>query len=461
MLSRATQSVFWPGMKQDIIATRAHCTPCTKIAPSNPEQPPHPPVQPDFPFSHCCMDFFSVEGRTYLALVDRYTGWLSVFQLAKDDSSHVITTLREYFSRWGIAQELTSDGASVFTSAECKSFFHRWGVRHRVSSAYYPRANKRSEVAVKSSKRMIMENLGPKGQLDTDRFARALLLHRNTPDPMTGLSPAMILFGREIRDHLPAKLDRYQPRREWRMEADIREEAFAKRHAKMEDRLTHGSRPLLPLAIGDTVTVQDQKDPRKAGRWDKTGEIIEILPHESYIVRIHGSRAPTQRNRKFLRKISPFHPMIPLRYPEPVPHYVRRHQDQFAAVPPLTAPPQDPSTHQQSTPTVPDPIPSPLLGPIPAETKPNPVESEHIQSNLNPPTTQSPTSPPKVRRRPIKEKWIVNPKFQSKVSSILHSDELQEAIGEVLFLLMESSGDHEDGLIHQHPVPQAAQVGGE
>ena len=55
----------------------------------------------------------------------------------------------------------------------------------------------------------------------------------------------------------------------------------------------------------------------------------------------------------------------------------------------------------------------------------------------------------------------MNPKFQSKVSSILHSDELQEAIGEVLFLLMESSGDHEDGLIHQHPVPQAAQVGGE
>ena len=188
MLSRATQSVFWPGMKQDIITTRAHCIPCTKIAPSNPEQPPHPPVQPDFPFSHCCMDFFTVEGRNYLALVDRYTGWLSVFQLAKDDSSHVITTLREYFSRWGIAQELTSDGASVFTSAECKSFFHRWGVKHRVSSAYYPRANKRGELAVKSAKRMIMENLGPAGQLDTDKFARALLLHRNTPDPMTILA---------------------------------------------------------------------------------------------------------------------------------------------------------------------------------------------------------------------------------------------------------------------------------
>ena len=319
MMSRASQSIFWPGMKQDITATRAHCTPCTKAAPSNPSQPPHPPTQPDFPFSHCCMDFFSVEGRTYLALVDRYTGWLSILFLGKDDSAHVIAALREYFARWGIAKELTSDGASVFTSAECKSFFYRWGVQHRVSSAYYPRANKRSEVAVKSAKRLVMENLGPRGQLDTDRFARALLLHRNTPDPLTGLSPAMILFGREIRDHLPAVLTRYQPRREWRLEADLREQAFAKRHCKMEERLSFGAKPLPPLVIGDVVTVQDQTDPRKAGKWTKTGTVVEVMPHDSYMVRIHGSRAPTQRNRKFLRKISPFHPMIPVQQDEFLP----------------------------------------------------------------------------------------------------------------------------------------------
>ena len=74
MLSRASQSLFWPVMKQDIITTRAHSTPCTRQAPSNPNQPPEPPIQPDFPFSHCCMDFFMVEGIRYLAPVDRYTG---------------------------------------------------------------------------------------------------------------------------------------------------------------------------------------------------------------------------------------------------------------------------------------------------------------------------------------------------------------------------------------------------
>ena len=112
-----------------------------------------------------------------------------------------------------MANHLTSDGASVFTNGECKDFFHRGGwVYHRVSSAYYPQANRQSELAVKSTKHLIMENVGNNGQLDTDQLACALLIHRNTPDPMTGLSPSKILFARVLRDHLPAILMRYQPR---------------------------------------------------------------------------------------------------------------------------------------------------------------------------------------------------------------------------------------------------------
>ena len=70
--------------------------------------------------------------------------------------------------------------------------------------------------------------------MDTDRLTRALLEHRNTPDPLTGLSPDMIIFGRELKGFLPAEVHKYQPRKEWRMEAaDLREQVHAKRHAKM------------------------------------------------------------------------------------------------------------------------------------------------------------------------------------------------------------------------------------
>ena len=308
MLARTGQSLFWPGLQQDLLDLRASCRECIYRAPSNPAQPPDQPVEPDYPFSHVCFDFFNVVERSYLAMACRYSNWLSVFRLGKDDSAHVISVLRHYFTRYGIAKEVTSDGQKVLCSAAVEEFLARWGVKHRISSAYYPRANKRSEVAVKQAKRLVTGNLGPRGELDTDRFARALLEHHNSPDPMTGLSPAMVVFGRELRGFLPTQTTKYQPRKEWRLEADLRSQAFAKRHSRMEDRLTYGSQKLAPLSCGDTVAVQDQTQQGKAGRWTKTGEVIEVLPHDSYLVRIDGSRAPTQRNRRFLRKIAPFVP---------------------------------------------------------------------------------------------------------------------------------------------------------
>jgi hypothetical protein len=314
MLARAGQSLFWPDLRQDVIDLRAHCQECIYWAPSNPAMPPHQPIEPDFPFSHIVMDFFQVEA-TYLAIADRYSNWLSIFRLAKDDSAHVIEVLRSYFSRWGVAREITNDGASVLTSVAVKDFLARWGVKQRVSSAYYPRANKRSELAVKAAKRLIMGNLGPRGTLDTDRFARALMEHRNAVDPLTGLSPAMVLFGRELKGFLPAQMAKYQPRKEWRLEADLREQAHAKRHGKMADRLASGSRKLAPLQVGDTVVVQDQSNVYKPGKWTKTGEVVEVLPFDSFMVRMHGSSRLTQRNRRFLRKIVPFASQLADRLP--------------------------------------------------------------------------------------------------------------------------------------------------
>jgi hypothetical protein len=313
MYGRACQAVFWPNLKQDIIDTRLGCRACTLVAPSNPAMPPSEPTQPDYPFSHCCADFFTYKNGTYLGMVDRYSGWLSLYKLPKDDSANVTAVLRKYFACWGAPKELSTDGATVFTSVECKDFLDRWGVRLRVSSAYFARSNKRAEVAVKSAKRLVMENLGPNGSLNTDRIARALLMHRNQPDPETGLSPAMVVLGRQMRDHLPAQTTRYEPRKEWRLEADMREKAFAKRHLRMCERLSIGAKQLPPLACGDTVVVQDQtaKDKGKAGRWTKTGSVVEVHPHDSYTILIHGSRQATRRNRQFIRKIDPYSPVIP------------------------------------------------------------------------------------------------------------------------------------------------------
>jgi len=78
MYGRACQAVFWPNLKQDNIDTRLGCRARTAVAPSNPAMPPSEPTQPDYPFSHCCADFFTYKNGTYLGMVDRYSGWLSL-----------------------------------------------------------------------------------------------------------------------------------------------------------------------------------------------------------------------------------------------------------------------------------------------------------------------------------------------------------------------------------------------
>ena len=70
---------------------------------------------------------------------------------------------------------------SLFSHEKLKVFFRHWNVEHITSSAGYPQANGRAELAVKSAKRMLMNNLGPGGNVENDKVSRALLQYRNTP----------------------------------------------------------------------------------------------------------------------------------------------------------------------------------------------------------------------------------------------------------------------------------------
>ena len=71
------------------------------------------------------------------------------------------------------------------------------------------------------------------------------------------------------------------------------------------------------LPYGTEVVIQDPGTGGKDGRWTKSGTVVECLPHNSYLVRVHGSRALTKRNRIHLRKILP---MVPDKYIIPVDH---------------------------------------------------------------------------------------------------------------------------------------------
>ena len=152
---------------------------------------------------------------------------------------------------------------------------------------------------------MLRDNIATDGSLNTDSFLRALLLHRNTPDRDTGLSPAQVIFGRSIRDFFPIKPGNLQLHPEWRLTMEQREAALARRHARRDKDLTEHTKILSPLKVGQVVLVQNQTG-NKPLRWDKSGQVVEILEFDQYRIKMDGTGRSSLRNRKFLRAITPF-----------------------------------------------------------------------------------------------------------------------------------------------------------
>jgi len=298
MLSRAQQAVYWPGIDADIRNKRYTCQTCNETAPSNPKEPLRLAPPPLYPYQKICLDYFHVGHHTYLTCVDRFSGWITIFHYPKKaTSAELISACRSVFTQNGVAEEVSTDGGPQLMSHEFKDFLKRWGVSHRISSVDYPQSNGRAELAVKSSKRIIRDNTQPNGSLDNDRAARAILQHRNTPMADIGMSPAQLLLHREIRDHIPVNPSHYKLHRNWILAAEEREKLYARRNENIETTYNEDAHTLKPLTAQTTVMIQTK------GKWDKSGYIVEALPHRQYRVKVDGSGRVTLRNRRFLKPI--------------------------------------------------------------------------------------------------------------------------------------------------------------
>ena len=201
---------------------------------------------PEYPFQYICADYFKHAGSNYLITVDRYTNWPQV-ERAADGSAGLVNNLRSSFHTYGIPEELSSDGGPEFIATQTESFLKDWGVYHRLSSVAFPHSNCRAEIGVKTMKRLITGNTGPNGTLDKDSFAIAVLQYRNTPDPVTKLSPAQMLFGHPIRDFIPILPNKYKPHHTWQETLVAREEALRNHHMKATEHWSEHTRQLPPL----------------------------------------------------------------------------------------------------------------------------------------------------------------------------------------------------------------------
>lgn len=296
-LRRARQTVFWPGMSNNVKQMVERCQPCSERLPSQQHEPLQQVPRPSRPFESVSADLFSYAGWEYLVMVDRYSGWINVAKCGHSThSSSVITHLKAWMVDQGIPVVLTSDNGTQFSSAEFQNWCKRWGIRHVPSSPHNPQSNGLAEAAVKSVKTLLAKT-SPSGDLNSDAFLDGLMELRNTPRS-NGQSPAQAVYGKPYRTKLPTHYSLFAEG--WQTaatEVDSRAEVL---RGKAEQHYNKTARPLPYLKPGDIVRMQDPK----SKRWDTIGEVINNPSRKrSYTIKTESGKV-YWRNRKFLR---PYH----------------------------------------------------------------------------------------------------------------------------------------------------------
>ena len=308
MLARARQCVYWPGIDDDINKHVLSCDLCRQISPSQQKEPLIMTSPPDYPFQKVVADIFEESGYKYLAYADRLTGFAELAYFPTNTSSNaIIKTIRQFFQRWGIAEEISADGGQNLSSHEIKERLESWGVKLRLSSAYFPKSNGRAEAAVKSLKRLLKGNT-ERGAINNDKIAKALLQHRNTPLRDIEKSPAELALGRSLRDSVPMPLIRYNVDPKWAQNLRKREINMCKKNKSIEQKHDEQSKNLTELKIGNEVYCQNTRNKL----WDRSGIIVEVLPNRQYSIKLHGSGRISLRNRCHLKKIINIKPHTPI-----------------------------------------------------------------------------------------------------------------------------------------------------
>ena len=290
-LRRARQTVYWPGITNDVTSTVESCSACQLHLPSQTKEPLAADPSPTRVFEEVAADFFEIGTKHYLALVDRYSGYpvIAAFN-APPTARSTIDRLIQIFTMFGCPSRLFSDGGRQFTAQDMQDFFKRWGVSHRLSSAHYPQSNGLAESAVKALKTLLLKT---GGKYNSEEFNQGLLELRNTPRA-GGKSPAEIVFGQPLRSHIPTHHSAFD--RQWLKTMDDYDIKMSLLQEQSTTDYNATARELPQLAANQSVRIQDPT----TKLWDKVGVIVSRGRFRNYRVRLPSGRC-YWRNRRFLR----------------------------------------------------------------------------------------------------------------------------------------------------------------
>ncbi|UYV77733.1 K02A2.6-like [Cordylochernes scorpioides] len=245
---RARETVWWPGISEEIAETVRKCSVCIQEAVSR-HEPLIPTKFPTRPWQRIGMDLFKFENKWYLVVIDYYSRFPEMVQLDRLTANVVVRSCKSIFARHGIPETVVSDNGTQFgTAREFANFAKQYGFTHITSSPRFPQSNGMAEAGVKIAKLILKKNQDP---------SLGLLEYRSTPLE-NGYSPAELLMGRKLRTTLPIAPENLNPRLVDSQNLKRKEERRRKDMKSRYDRRC-GARDMEELSEGDTVWITDMR----------------------------------------------------------------------------------------------------------------------------------------------------------------------------------------------------------
>ena len=109
---RAKETVYWPGITDDIKDTYHQCQICAKFARSQQKETLQSVEIPHTRWKQLGLDIFSLQGTQYLLTADYFSQFPVVRKLQSLHLLSVIKTLKEIFTMVGIPKCIVSDGGT-------------------------------------------------------------------------------------------------------------------------------------------------------------------------------------------------------------------------------------------------------------------------------------------------------------------------------------------------------------
>ncbi|GJV32473.1 reverse transcriptase domain-containing protein [Tanacetum coccineum] len=131
--------------------------------------------------------------------------WVEAKALPTNDARVVCKFLKSLFARFGAPRAIISDRGTHFCNDQFAKVMLKYGVTHRLSTAYHPQTSGQVEVSNRGLKRILERTVGENRASWSDKLDDALWAFRTAYKTPIGCTPYKLVYGKAC--HLPIELE--------------------------------------------------------------------------------------------------------------------------------------------------------------------------------------------------------------------------------------------------------------